>query len=437
MLIEFINTAALRYFTALIGDYESYLMAREIASEDFIPSMKPENIALFIKWKRNPEGTTLRLGDESVLDVFKNPVLCRGDWRDPKQVEGFLSAVTAIHEARGQRETFTDLCEECVAREKLNKKTGCKYHRRIDRLWRRGNPRATDLVENVLRQSTKDGANYRVMGDSPLSPRELRILRKRLISSNSLTDLELWTMIIVSVYLFLRNDDVRNLKFSDLESVNCINWDLTQISEDGFVECIGFTIQGKADKKGIGNNNIIIRVYIYFLINFILKVLSYLFYFQMRKTRIYVLFELSLSWIHISGLKSGYLFPSPHSLLTMVGGVGSQPFDYDVFQRYFVDLCYTLIKRDGIFGSHSLRKTAYLLAVWGGGSDTDIMLAARHSTEKDAAKYKQDASTLLELQRRKGLSQGAISRWQPIRIIKFHLAQIEGEMSIGLGSNRR
>ena len=44
----------LRYFCALIGDYDLMLVLLETPPAKFCPSMKPETIALFMKWKRQP-----------------------------------------------------------------------------------------------------------------------------------------------------------------------------------------------------------------------------------------------------------------------------------------------------------------------------------------------------------------------------------------------
>ena len=38
----------------------------------------------------------------------------------------------------------------------------------------------------------------------------------------------------------------------------------------------------------------------------------------------------------------------------------------------------SVISRPGPWGTHSLRKTGYMLAVWGGGNVAQIMLSARH-----------------------------------------------------------
>jgi hypothetical protein len=71
-------------------------------------------------------------------------------------------------------------------------------------------------------------------------------------------------------------------------------------------------------------------------------------------------------------------------------------------------------QRKGPWGSHSCRKTAYLLAVWGGGQDSDMMQSARHKTLANAIKYKEDATYLMELSIINGHDFINVPKWRPI-----------------------
>jgi hypothetical protein len=55
------------------------------------------------------------------------------------------------------------------------------------------------------------------------------------------------------------------------------------------------------------------------------------------------------------------------------------------------------LKRSGPFGTHSIRKTGYLLAIWGNGHFALIMQAARHKDVASALKYSKDAGALLKI----------------------------------------
>jgi hypothetical protein len=60
----------------------------------------------------------------------------------------------------------------------------------------------------------------------------------------------------------------------------------------------------------------------------------------------------------------------------------------------------SVVGRNGPWGTHTLRKTGYLLAIWGKGELEQIMLSARHKTITSAQKYYQDAASLLEMAKR-------------------------------------
>lgn len=201
----------LKYFFSLIGDYESLLILLEYPPEPFCPSMDPNSIALFINWKRYPAGSPLlEIGNGSVIlaDVEGNPIRCQGTWNDPNNVNQLLSAVGAIHEARNQGGAYFNSCEDCIdIYTRLNDKSGCRFHTTAQ-LWRRGNPRTAVVVKNTFKQSNIDGSGYVAEGDSALTPWELLSLRDRLLSTNSLWDLEFWVMTLIAIKLFLREDEV-------------------------------------------------------------------------------------------------------------------------------------------------------------------------------------------------------------------------------------
>lgn len=70
---------------------------------------------------------------------------------------------------------------------------------------------------------------------------------------------------------------------------------------------------------------------------------------------------------------------------------------YDYVLRRFKEVCSKVISRDGKFGTHSMRKTGYLLGVWGNGSESDIMTSARHSTVKHSVAYRRDAEIMKQI----------------------------------------
>ena len=97
-------------------------------------------------------------------------------------------------------------------------------------------------------------------------------------------------------------------------------------------------------------------------------------------------------------IDSGYIFPSKHVMddyMKMSREERSQweiddesfIMSYESYQKKFKELCKKALARDDNFGSHSNRKTAYLLGTWAGAEKSDTMLAARHKTIKNANTY--------------------------------------------------
>jgi len=132
-----------------------------------------------------------------------------------------------------------------------------------------------------------------------------------------------------------------------------------------------------------------------------------------------------LVYIYATGIKEGPLFPN-HAKLSEIGmeesrfdGIVKQDevIGYETYQNRYKHLCNTIINRESRFGSHSNRKTGYLLAVWGGGHIEAIMSSARHKTLKNAQKYKRDAEYMLHVARGNDLDIDSIlPKWRPVLV---------------------
>lgn len=230
-------------FCMFIGDYESLLILLEKPPEPFCPAMNPLTICHYIHFKRWPKDTPLRniITNELVLDIFGNSIVCQGKWKDPKNVDQLISAIGAIHAAKGHRECFFDSCKDCIDDGNL----GCRFHRGNPLFWKKGNPKNCDLLENIINKNSKDGSSYVSHGDSPITPWELIDIREHLINSNNLYDLQIITMILVSVKLFLREDEVSSLRIESFIQ------DLFVVTPEGYIEGLAVSVQGKSDQKPV------------------------------------------------------------------------------------------------------------------------------------------------------------------------------------------
>jgi hypothetical protein len=122
-----------------------------------------------------------------------------------------------------------------------------------------------------------------------------------------------------------------------------------------------------------------------------------------------------LIWIELTGVRGGFLFPTLNQL-----GKDECPtvhYQYDAFLEDIKSLCVNVLKKDlhsqsmknMILGTHVLRKTAFLLAVWGFHGregfksnlnpldEATILNDARHKDISSTMTYLADSGTLKEL----------------------------------------
>lgn len=116
-----------------------------------------------------------------------------------------------------------------------------------------------------------------------------------------------------------------------------------------------------------------------------------------------------LAWIRYSDYSSGPMFPKTRGSL--------EPISYSTFLSRARKAALQVKGGKGVYGTHYLRKTAWLLGVWGGGSDTDLAAASRHKTLHQAPRYKMDASAMREFAINIGDPMAASApRWRAIHI---------------------
>ena len=204
-------------------------------------------------------------------------------------------------------------------------------HRASPHDWRCGNPKLSSIVDNTAKRFQQNGADYIPTGDSPLSPWELLDIRTHLLSTNHLADLQLFTMVLLCCNLFLRGDEVVSIRFDHFVR------DLAIVGDVGFVEALTLKVKGKCDPRPVT------------LMIWSDEVIPQL--CPVRHLLVYV---------HLAcGTNDEYLF----------SGDKNGHFSSGAFQDRFKGICNKILDRDGPFGTHSCRKTAYLLAVWGGGEE--------------------------------------------------------------------
>jgi hypothetical protein len=169
-------------FAAMIGCYGTCFALSHNAPTDFCPSMKDDTVALYMMYKTQRKGDKLTRPDRldvEVLDVNNNPVICTGDWKDPGNCDQFLTAITRIHHSFKQRGQYFESCDACVSCYSIdNSSTGCRFHPGQFLIWRRGNPRYSERVQNAYHAAKDLCSSHVVKGSYQLLPQEVMAIRR-------------------------------------------------------------------------------------------------------------------------------------------------------------------------------------------------------------------------------------------------------------------
>ena len=351
-------------FLSMIGDYDSLLVLYKGMSRELVQSMNAKHVALYMLYKSQSKQTNLKHvgGDGAdVMDVFGAPILCCGDWKCIVNVDQFLSAVSAVHEAIGQGDRFKDICQRCVAALKADaRSTGCAVHLGQYNFRRRGNPRNSSDVKNTYRKCSQLMVGHQVKSCYQLVPSEVHALRRNLTSTNQLRDLQLYCMILVAIYLFLRHDDIYDLDFLSYIP------HLSTVRRDGSVDYLVFKVHGKSDTE-----------------------YKYLMLWACHDKPELCPVRHLLVYIYLCNITEGYLFPDLDDSVNRK--------TYDSFLNYLKKKISPVLTREMPITTHSFRKTGYLFACWGGGQFAVIMDSARHKTPAVAMNYFRDAETTRNL----------------------------------------
>eukprot|EP00474_Spongospora_subterranea_P008091 CRZ08549.1 hypothetical protein [Spongospora subterranea] len=358
-------------FLKRIGDFASLVVFSENAPLEFCPSMSADSLMAYIDFKVLPSGTPLSIFADAASDASRvgpirdyftgTAIVSSGAWNDPGACNQLLSAVSNLHVAKNQGGPYQEPCHNCITLYDSGVLSGCRFHASRPQLWRCGSPRELAAVKNRYQRLTKfDLPDYQAQGNSALLPHELVDVRTALLSRNSISAFQEWVMVLFHVQLFLRAKEGCEFQLADFVP------GLTTINRDsGEVLALGIKIKGKSDES-----------------------FKLMMIWRNDQVPELCLVRHLLAWIHLRPSSTGdYLFPNRN------GGI----MEYNRFNHSLKTLFRTVIGRRGPWGTHTLRKTGYLMAIWGGGQIEQIMLSARHKTLASAQKYFQDAAALLHL----------------------------------------
>lgn len=384
-LAKLTGTSALRYrtelsyevhfrgltkFFKLIGDYESLLMLRDKCPAN-CPSMKVESLVMYVWWKYNaPSMTLLDLGGKEVYDVMGHLIKCRGDWNAPEKRKGFRTAVWCIHKAHNQTGNYIQACQDCRDMPFDEWYKGCSTHKGHPALLRSGNPAYDSVFTDCLDRIGMDRRDYLRQPTEQLLPCWVRQLRDRLLSSNSLIDLQTFTIIQVSICLFLRFDDFVDIELDHFEAKHFV------FDDAGNIRALCLKVFGKSDENWV-----------------------HLFLWIDEEFPEFCPVSLLLSYIHCAKIRGGFLFPTEDELkCPPANGIFVTQMSYKVGTNRLTKLVREVLGLENLkVGMHMFRRTGYLFGRWGGGAVEALMKSARHQSLKTAMLYVEDADAQLAI----------------------------------------
>jgi hypothetical protein len=340
---------------------------------------------------------TDRMTGLAVHDVMGKVVYCEGAWNCGTNIDKFRASIIALYSLYPDlRGAYVPECKECVEMSTFNRTEAtympCPYHTTGARVRTLGNSYENADVEKHGKAMKVRLSDYVTRGNIQLMPSEVRRLRTILLSENSLRGLQFWVMIILGIKMYLRVGELILLKVEDFEK------DLMMLSSDRcYVAVLAVKVLGKGE-----------------------TVPDWLSIFSDDDFPELCPVTVLLLYISLSGIKSGYIFPAhiPNADSPVECTVH---YPYNLFLKKMKHLVSDQLGRElgptDIFGTHLLRKTGYLFAIFGilrqyGGEAqqlsnllmANVLKSARHKTVLNAMYYMKDAMTRYEWDRAKRVS---------------------------------
>ncbi|KDO17851.1 hypothetical protein SPRG_16639 [Saprolegnia parasitica CBS 223.65] len=228
---------------------------------------------------------------------------------------------------------------------------------------------------------------YSPQGDSALTPMELCKIHAHLFSfekAGGVEQFQLWTMLLLGVSQFLRSQELCTL------TIDSFVPSLSKVTPQGTVLYTAIHIRGKTNDftQMVWRND--------------------------KMPQLCPLRHL-LAWISLTGIKEGHVFRSAQGV--------DAPMPYTTFNKRIKKVCREVCRHDGPWGTHTMLKSAYFMAVARGGDVKTIMDSARHKTFDSAQRFYQDAKTVLAIARLDPESMKVISalpKWTAIHIVNHN-----------------
>jgi hypothetical protein len=325
-------------FCYLVQDYESAVVFDRVRTPNNPPPPDADLVKSYLNYKCSTTDTPLMHKGKIVRDCGTGTdIFCQAAWHCPTNVSKTFTTIKALQSLHSNLVgDYIEACPACLdvdnEIEEQWKANGChgscETHASQPRLRKRGD---VTTEPNVIAQfknwRTAMQAGHMRKGNAALCPSEVRKLRRVLVGSGNRDNFKWYTMILVGIKLFLRSDELLCLTVEQF----CTK--MAQVDPEG-VRSLAAWIQGKSDNAPI-------------LLNI---------YSDPNDFEFDLLHHL-LVYVKTFDIQNGLLFPDSS------GGEIS----YETFRRKLGSLLRNVLGKPEtcMAGTHTLRKTAYLFAVYG------------------------------------------------------------------------
>ena len=401
-------------FFYIIGDFQSAMLVdRKICPTDPLPFL-PESFCLFMTYRCAQRGLPLlhpKTGKQVKSDVDGTLLTTVGGWNAPSMLGKMHSSVLFLHEQaypetcsgayvqgctkcmqlnsplfkssvvqeEKEKALINDLMPENVPKSEfggihtcrfINEKFGfyksCKKHANRPPLESSGNVLNHPTARNTYAAWYKIKSGVHVAkGNGQLYPADVRILRNFLLGEGDVASFQMYVMLIIGIKLFLRCDELLHLRVDNFRHSysggNRLDEEIPEAGVDYLtrlqvvnslgIQSLVCEIQGKCDTKPkklvLYNDD------------------EYSEFCELRHL---------LWYMKMFNIQDGYLFPPPKVLAQQWNQNSFSPLmcevpqKYQDFQRRFKKMIIQQLGRNPkvfIVGTHTMRKTAYLFAIWG------------------------------------------------------------------------
>lgn len=404
-------------FCAETGDWDSMLLLlfpKESTESVKCPAMRMETLCNFVRFKINPEGTPLLNGNNGDCDPVllmsgEQVVSGKSQWKAPKNITIFGSAIANIHKTHKHSGAYMEACSACASA--ANKACDNHVNSRLACWCTQGNP--IESGNWKANKRTLSDPNYEPNGCSQIDPGDVRDIRDFLLAQNTLQGLKMLVMILLAVKIFLRADEVITIREERfLPSLFFV--------VNGIVRSLGVAISGKAE----GGQLLYFNIWRDFDHPDICAVIHLLVY------------------IYKANIRGGFLFPLDRDLAREDVGQVEDGYVYVKHESYKCFLramkkvseeCLEEYSNDKVFrvSTHIFRKAAYCFRIWAYYQDKDckgvdyvkIKFDARHAKDSDAMTYIRDAAQHHQYSNVAHLDRLKVSAKEQMRISSLVMAE--------------